>query len=67
MTNCEKKIAPIFNRAVIFRTTDDAYHGHISDWNADYERLSFAMYYYTDDRPEHEKSGAVYAQWKTPK
>jgi len=67
MTKCEKKIAPIFNRAVIFRTTDDAYHGHLSEWNADYDRLSFAMYYYTDDRPEHEKSGAIYAQWKTPK
>lgn len=67
MTKCEKKIAPIFNRAVIFRTTDDAYHGHLSKWNADYDRLSFAMYYYTDDRPEHEKSDAIYAQWKTPK
>ena len=63
----KKKIAPLFNRAVIFRTTDDAYHGHLSKWNADYDRLSIAMYYYTDDRPEDEKSGAIYAQWATPK
>ena len=67
MSKCEKKIAPLFNRAVIFRTTDDAYHGHLSKWNADYDRLSIAMYYYTDDRPEDEKSGAIYAQWATPK
>ncbi len=69
MKKCEKKIAPIFNRAVIFRTTDDANHGHPEPWNApdDYDRFSIAMYYYTDDRPEYEKSDAIYAQWKTPK
>ena len=67
MSKCEKKIAPIFNRAIIFRTTDDANHGHPEPWKADYDRLSIAMYYYTDDRPEYEKSDAIYAQWKTPK
>ena len=61
MSKCEKKIAPLFNRAVIFRTTDDAYHGHLSKWNADYDRLSIAMYYYTDDRPE----GSIFENLKT--
>ena len=69
MKNCESKIEPIFNRAVIFRTTDDAYHGHLGKWKGPhgYDRLSFAMYYYTDDRPENEKSNAHFAQWQTPK
>lgn len=28
MKNCEKKIIPIFNRMVIFSTTDFSYHGN---------------------------------------
>jgi hypothetical protein len=28
MTRCEKRILPIFNRCVIFSTTDFSYHGH---------------------------------------
>ena len=68
MKKCEKKIEPLFNRAVIFRTTDDAFHGHLGKWLGPdgYDRLSFAMYYYTDDRPENEKSDAAFAQWQTP-
>tara|TARA_B100000900_G_scaffold407813_1_gene421073 strand:- start:61 stop:1317 length:1257 start_codon:yes stop_codon:yes gene_type:complete len=68
MRRCEKKIEPLFNRAVIFRTTDDGYHGHLGKWQGPdgYDRLSFAMYYYTDDRPDDEKSGATFAQWQTP-
>jgi Rps23 Pro-64 3,4-dihydroxylase Tpa1-like proline 4-hydroxylase/glycosyltransferase involved in cell wall biosynthesis len=67
MTSCEKKIAPIFNRAVIMRTTDDGFHGHIAPWKSDDDRLSIAMYYYTDDRPEHEKSNVTSAIWQDPK
>ena len=50
------------------RTTDDGYHGHLSPWLGPdgKERLSIAMYYYTDDRPQHEKSEAAHAQWQTP-
>ncbi len=64
-----KKISPIFNRAIIFRTTDDAYHGHLESWLAPEgkERLSFAVYYYTDNRPEYEKSEITNAVWQTPK
>jgi len=69
MTKCEKKISPIFNRAVIFRTTDDAYHGHLEPWMGPegYDRVSLALYYYTDDRPEYEKSEIVVAKWQEPK
>lgn len=66
MTNCVQKVAPIFNRLIIFKITDDAYHGHPEVWNApqDYYRLSFAFYYYTDNRPEDEKSPFHWADWK---
>ena len=69
MTKCDKKISPLFNRAVIFRTTDDAYHGHLDPWMGPegYDRVSFALYYYTDDRPEYEKSGITNAVWQEPK
>jgi Rps23 Pro-64 3,4-dihydroxylase Tpa1-like proline 4-hydroxylase len=67
MTCCEKKIAPIFNRAVIMRTTDDGFHGHVAPWKSEDDRLSIAMYYYTDDRPEYEKSDVTSAIWQEPK
>jgi len=52
----EKSITPIFNRAVIFNTRSDTFHGHPAPlatpegvW-----RRSIAMYYYTTSRPEEE-------------
>lgn len=67
MTKCEVKIAPIFNRIVIFKVDDDANHGHPEPWNGgNNDRISLALYYYTDDRPEHEKSEIYNAVWKTP-
>jgi hypothetical protein len=37
MSRCEAKIQPIFNRLVIFRTTDFSYHGgapvRVCEWN----------------------------------
>jgi Rps23 Pro-64 3,4-dihydroxylase Tpa1-like proline 4-hydroxylase len=66
MNNCVHKISPICNRLVIFRITDDAFHGHPEIWNAplDYPRLSFAFYYYTDNRPENEKNAFHWAAWQ---
>jgi len=65
MQSCAKKIEPISNRLVIFRITDDALHGSPEKWLApeNYSRLSLAFYYYTDDRPEHEKRGFHWAMW----
>jgi len=58
-------IQPVFNRAVIFNITDDAYHGHPhpmkcpeGEW-----RYSIAMYYFTEDRPDEEKSDPHMAIW----
>lgn len=66
MMKCEHKIEPLFNRLVIFKITDDAFHGHPELWSPplDYPRLSFAFYYYTEDRPEEEKSPFHWASWQ---
>ena len=55
MRQCQRKIAPIGNRAVIFNTDRDSFHGHpepmrCPDGTA---RCSLALYYFTiEDRPE---------------
>jgi len=66
MTKCIHKIEPILNRLVIFKITDDAFHGHPEKWMApiEYPRLSFAFYYYTDERPEEEKAPFHWALWQ---
>lgn len=53
---CVRSVEPNFNRAVIFNTTSDSFHGHprplklpFGQW-----RRSIAMYYYSTNRPAHE-------------
>jgi hypothetical protein len=63
MTECRKKILPVFGRCVIFSTTDFANHGH-PDPLACPEgetRKSLALYYYSNGRPREEISGRHYA------
>jgi hypothetical protein len=53
-----KEYLPIANRVVVFTTTDSAYHGHpnpLTSPKGRYRR-SIAMYYYTNGRPEEERS-----------
>jgi Rps23 Pro-64 3,4-dihydroxylase Tpa1-like proline 4-hydroxylase len=64
MTECIQKIAPLFNRMILFKITDDAFHGHPEIWNSEEFRLSLAFYYYTKDRPEEEKSSFHWANWQ---
>lgn len=54
--SCVKSIEPTFNRAVIFNTTSDSFHGHPRPLKvpAGQWRRSIAMYYYTAQRPENE-------------
>lgn len=56
VTACEKKIAPIFNRCVIFNTTDFSYHGHPEPLRTPngVTRKSIALYYYSNGRPASE-------------
>jgi hypothetical protein len=52
MSRVFRKVAPIFNRCVIFNTDEDAYHGHPDPLGcpADVTRKSIALYYYTQDK-----------------
>jgi 2OG-Fe(II) oxygenase superfamily len=54
----EKSYLPIANRMVVFSTTDTAFHGHpdpLTSPKGQYRR-SIALYYYTNGRPEEERS-----------
>ena len=56
MSRCVSKILPKFNRAAMFSTTGDSWHGHpdpvqCPEGNS---RKSLALYYYTNGRPEDE-------------
>ena len=51
MARCEKKIAPLFNRCVIFNTDEDSYHGVPETilCPEDMTRKSIALYYFTEE------------------
>ncbi|MBI4266031.1 MAG: 2OG-Fe(II) oxygenase [Acidobacteria bacterium] len=50
---CVTRIAPLFNRAVLFDTSNFSYHGHPHPLNVPEggSRKSLALYYYTVDYP----------------
>jgi hypothetical protein len=56
MTKCMKRILPVYNRCVVFSTTDFAFHGHPEPLTCPegWSRKSLAMYYYTSGRPVEE-------------
>jgi Rps23 Pro-64 3,4-dihydroxylase Tpa1-like proline 4-hydroxylase len=58
MKGCVKKVLPIFDRLVVFSTTDTSYHGHPNPLTCPEGRTrkSIAMYYYTNGRPAEETS-----------
>jgi len=60
MTHSEAKILPVFNRMMIFGTTDFTYHGHPEPLRCPegMTRKSLALYYFTNGRPAEEISGA---------
>jgi Rps23 Pro-64 3,4-dihydroxylase Tpa1-like proline 4-hydroxylase len=55
-TSCVKRVLPIFNRCVVFSTTETSYHGHPHPLScpAGWVRKSLALYYYSNGRPESE-------------
>ncbi len=59
-------VEPGFNRLVVFSIRDDAFHGVPTPLACppDRRRLSLALYYYTADRPEHEKAPFHWAAWQ---
>lgn len=59
MTRCESKVLPVFNRFMVFGTTDFTYHGHPEPLQcpAEMTRKSLALYYFSNGRPADEVSG----------
>jgi 2OG-Fe(II) oxygenase superfamily len=58
MTRAVTRILPLFNRTVVFSTTDGSFHGHPTPLAcpAGRSRRSVSFYYYTSGRPEEERS-----------
>lgn len=56
MKGCVQRILPIFNRLVVFSTTDFSYHGHPDPLTCPDHRTrnSIALYYYSNGRPKSE-------------
>jgi len=56
MTECRARIAPVFNRMVVFSTTDWTFHGHPDPLTCPpgMTRKSIALYYFSVDRPRGE-------------
>jgi Rps23 Pro-64 3,4-dihydroxylase Tpa1-like proline 4-hydroxylase len=59
MTRCEARVTPLFNRVMIFSTTDFTYHGHPDPLQCPegVTRKSLALYYFTNGRPSEEVTG----------
>jgi Rps23 Pro-64 3,4-dihydroxylase Tpa1-like proline 4-hydroxylase len=59
MTRCEARVAPLFNRVMIFSTTDFTFHGHPDPLRCPegMTRKSMALYYFSNGRPAEEVSG----------
>ncbi len=56
--HCVVRLAPVFNRLVVFATTDTSFHGHPEPLACPLDRCrrSLAFYYYSAGRPESERS-----------
>lgn len=54
MAGCVERVLPLFNRMVVFSTTETSYHGHPDPLTCppDRTRRSLALYYYSNGRPE---------------
>jgi hypothetical protein len=59
MSRCEAKVLPIFNRVMVFGTTDFTYHGHPDPLQCPdgMTRKSLALYYFSNGRPAEEITG----------
>lgn len=58
VSRCEQKVLPVFNRTVVFSTTDFSYHGHPLPLACPEGRTrkSVSFYYYSNGRPAEERS-----------
>lgn len=65
-SRCVKKIAPVFNRAVLFYTGSKSYHGHPEPLVCPegMRRNSLALYYYSTDQTQGDLAYTNYVEWK---
>jgi Rps23 Pro-64 3,4-dihydroxylase Tpa1-like proline 4-hydroxylase len=58
VSECGQKILPVFNRTVVFSTTDFSFHGHPTPLACPpgRTRKSVSFYYYSNGRPDEERS-----------
>jgi Rps23 Pro-64 3,4-dihydroxylase Tpa1-like proline 4-hydroxylase len=58
MKACQQRVLPVFNRTIVFNTTDFSYHGHPHPLSCpkDMSRKSVSFYYYSNGRPAEERS-----------
>jgi len=61
-TKCVQKVAPIFNRCVIFNTNGKPWHGHPHPLNTPHEvtRKSLALYYYNNQKQEVDPHNTIF-------
>jgi hypothetical protein len=59
VARCEAKVLPIFNRMMVFGTTDFTFHGHPDPLLCPQgmTRKSLALYYFSNGRPAEEITG----------
>jgi hypothetical protein len=69
MTECVVRVAPVFNRMVVFSTTDWAFHGHPDPLTCPpgMTRKSIALYYFSVGRPEGETRPGKQSTLFTPR
>jgi hypothetical protein len=62
LSGCSRRIAPIFNRMVVFSTTETSFHGHPHPLSCppDAVRRSLALYYYTVERLDAEEHSTLW-------
>jgi hypothetical protein len=60
-----KSVLPIANRCVVFATTDESFHGHPQPLTCppDRSRNCLSVYYYTNGRPDRERTPAHNTLW----
>jgi Rps23 Pro-64 3,4-dihydroxylase Tpa1-like proline 4-hydroxylase len=69
MTRMIKKVAPLFNRVVIFTTSESSYHGHPDPLSCPPEvtRKSLALYYYTNGGVRDQQPGGRHSTFFQPR
>jgi hypothetical protein len=69
MSVCRAKVLPVFNRVMIFGTTDFTYHGHPEPLQCPegMTRKSLALYYFSNGRPAEEITGEHSTLFRQPK